>query len=158
VCCFAFGASELPRLDSVPFFDVRVLGFALAALVTTALLVGFAPALRLAGTSLKTLMNESGRSSTGGGATHRTLNTMIVAEIALAITLVAGAGWLVRSFANLDGRRGFVSKADSCSTSWFRPRGCSCRRDHPCDGGDDRRAPVGVDARARSPPRPGRRR
>ena len=107
----AFGASELPRLDSVPFFDARVMGFALAALVTTALLVGFAPALRLAGTSLKTLMNESGRSSTGGGATHRTLNTMIVAEIALAITLVAGAGWLVRSFANLGtADAGFVSK------------------------------------------------
>ena len=46
-------------------------------------------------------MNESGRSSTGGGAAHRTLKAMIVAEIALAITLVAGAGWLVRSFANL---------------------------------------------------------
>jgi putative ABC transport system permease protein len=96
----AFGASELPRLDRVPF-DARVLGFALATLMATGLLVGFAPALRLAGTSLKTLMNESGRSSTGGGASHRMLKSMIVAEIALAITLVAGAGWLVRSFANL---------------------------------------------------------
>jgi putative ABC transport system permease protein len=97
----AFGASELPRLDSVPFIDLRVVGFALVVLVITALLVGFAPALRLAGTSLRTLMNESGRSSTGGGAAHRTLKAMIVAEIALAITLVAGAGWLARSFANL---------------------------------------------------------
>jgi putative ABC transport system permease protein len=78
-----------------------VLGFALATLVVTGLIVGFAPALRLAGTSLKSLMNESGRSSTGGGAAHRMLKGMIVAEIALAITLVAGAGWLVKSFANL---------------------------------------------------------
>jgi putative ABC transport system permease protein len=107
----AFGASELPRLDDVPFVDVRVLGFAFGGLVVTAFLVGFAPALRLAGTSLRTLMNESGRSSTGGGAAHRTLKTMIVAEIALAITLVAGAGWLVRSFANLGTTdAGFVSK------------------------------------------------
>ena len=97
----AYGGSDLPRLDHVPFVDVRVLGFALIVLVATALLVGFAPALRLAGTSLKGLMNESGRTSTGGGTAHRTLKTMIVAEIALAITLVAGAGWLVRSFANL---------------------------------------------------------
>ena len=97
----AFGGSELPRLDHVPFIDVRIAGFALIVLVLTALLVGFAPALRLAGTSLRTLMNESGRSSTGSGAAHRTLKTMIVAEIALAITLVAGAGWLVRSFENL---------------------------------------------------------
>jgi len=96
----AYGASELPRLERVSF-DARVLGFALATLVITALAVGFAPALRLAGSSLKTLMNESGRSSTGGAATHRLLKAMIVAEIAVAITLVAGAGWLVRSFENL---------------------------------------------------------
>lgn len=94
----AFGASDLPRLDHVPF-DVRVLGFALVTLLVTGLLVGFAPALRLTRTSLKALMNESGRSSTG--AAHRILKGMIVVEIALAITLVAGAGWLVRSFANL---------------------------------------------------------
>jgi putative ABC transport system permease protein len=70
-------------------------------MILTGLLVGFAPAMRLAGTSLKTLMSESGRSSTGSGATGRILKVMIVSEIALAITLVAGAGWLVRSFANL---------------------------------------------------------
>jgi predicted permease len=96
----AYGASELPRLNRVPF-DTSVFGFALAALVVTALAVGFAPALRLAGSSLKGLMNESGRSSTGGGTGHRMLKAMIVAEIVVAITLVAGAGWLVRSFENL---------------------------------------------------------
>src|SRR6202035_780880 len=96
----AYGASQLPRLDRVPF-DARVLAFALAAMIATGFIVGFAPAIRLAGTSLKSLMNESGRSSTGGGAAGRVLKVMIVAEIALAITLVAGAGWLVRSFANL---------------------------------------------------------
>ena len=95
-----FGASQLPRLDHIPF-DGRVLGFALLVLFVTGIVVGFAPALRLAGTNLRTLMNESGRSSTGRGAAHRTLKGMIIAEIALAITLVAGAGWLVRSFANL---------------------------------------------------------
>jgi putative ABC transport system permease protein len=96
----SLGAAELPRLDRVPF-DTRVLLFALGVLVVTALLVGFAPALRLARTSLRRLMNESGRSATAGGAAHRLLKSMIVVEIALAITLVAGAGWLVRSFANL---------------------------------------------------------
>jgi len=107
----AYGAAELPRLDSVPFFDARVVGFALASLFATALIVGFAPAVRLAGTSLKALINESGRTSTSGGGAHRTLKTMVVAEIALAITLVAGAGWLVRSFSNLGTTDpGFVSK------------------------------------------------
>jgi putative ABC transport system permease protein len=96
----ARGASELPRLDRVPF-DARVMAFSLVALVVTGLVVGFAPALRLAGTSVRTLMNESGRTSTEGASAHWLLKMMSVAEIALAITLVAGAGWLVKSFSNL---------------------------------------------------------
>lgn len=96
----ALGASKLPRLDAVTF-DGRVLVFALAALVVSGLLVGFAPALRLAGTDARTLMNEGGRSTSGGRGTGRWLSVMTVIEIALAIVLVAGAGWLVRGFSNL---------------------------------------------------------
>ena len=94
------GASKLPRLDTLTF-DTNVLLFALGALFVSGLLVGFAPALRLAATDVKTLMNESGRSASGGRGTARWLGVMTVAEIALAVTLVAGAGWLIRSFANL---------------------------------------------------------
>ena len=96
----ALGASKLPRLDAVTF-DGRVLLFALAALAFSGLVVGFAPAIRLAGTDVRTLMSESTRSSTGGRGTARWLSAMTVIEIALAIMLVAGAGWLVRGFANL---------------------------------------------------------
>jgi putative ABC transport system permease protein len=92
-------------------FDGRVVAFALASLVVTGVLVGFAPALRLAASSLKGVMSEGGRSFTASGTTHRTLKTMIIAEIALAITLVAGAGWLVKSFANLGSSSpGFVAQ------------------------------------------------
>lgn len=94
------GASRLPRLDAVPF-DGRVLLFALAALVASGVLVGFAPALRLAATNVNTLMNEGGRSGSAGRATAHWLNAMTIAEVALAVTLVAGTGWLVRSFDNL---------------------------------------------------------
>jgi putative ABC transport system permease protein len=94
------GASKMPRLDAVPF-DSTVLLFALATLVVSGLIVGFAPALRLAATDLKTLMNESGRSASGGRATARWLSGLMVTEIALCVMLVAGAGWLVKSFANL---------------------------------------------------------
>ena len=73
----AYGASALPRLDRIPI-DAHVLEFALVTLVVTGLLVGFAPAMRLAGTSLKALMSESGRSSTGGTAAGRILRVMIV--------------------------------------------------------------------------------
>ena len=94
------GASQLPRLDTVSF-DGRVLFFALAVLVVSGVLVGFAPALRLAATDVNALMNEGGRSGSSGKGTARWLNAMTVAEVALAVMLVAGAGWLVRSFDNL---------------------------------------------------------
>ena len=94
------GASQLPRLDEVAF-DGRVLLFALVALFVSGVLVGLAPAIRLARVDINTLMNESGRSQTGGRGTGRWLSVLTVAEVALAVILVTGAGWLVRSFDNL---------------------------------------------------------
>ena len=103
------GASELPRLDNVAF-DGWGLAVTVGVLVISSVLVGLAPAVRLARLDVVTLVNESSRTATAGRRTYATLGVMIVAEISLAITLVAGAGWLVRSFDNL--RRsdpGFVS-------------------------------------------------
>ena len=94
------GASKLPRLQSVPF-DSHVLAFASLVLVVSALMLGVAPAVRLSRTDLKTLMNESGRSTSGGRGTLRMMGVMTVAEVALALVLVVGAGWLVQSFARL---------------------------------------------------------
>ena len=96
----ALGASRLPRLDSVAF-DSRVLLFALGTLLVSGLLVGLVPAIRLARTDVRTLLNESSRSTSSGRSTGRWLSVMTVAEIALAIMLVAGAGWLVRGFSQL---------------------------------------------------------
>ena len=104
------GASQLPRLDAVPF-DGRVITFALLTLFVSGVLVGFAPAIRLAREDVNALMNESGRSQTGGQGTGRWLSVLTVAEVALAVVLVTGAGWLVRSFENLrQTDAGFVSE------------------------------------------------
>jgi predicted permease len=96
----ALGASKLPRLDATPF-DLRVLFFAFAMLVVTGVIIGLAPAIRLMRSDMKSLMNESSRSTSAGRSTSRWLMSMTVAEVALAIMLVAGAGWLVRGFSNL---------------------------------------------------------
>lgn len=96
----AFGASRLPRLDTVPF-DGRVLLFSLAILLITGAIIGLAPAVRLLRSGMRTLMNDSSRSASAGRGTARWLMAMTVAEVALAIMLVTGAGWLVRGFANL---------------------------------------------------------
>jgi len=94
------GVSSLPRLDSVPF-DGSVLFFAIGVLFFSALVMGLAPAWRLASVDGRTLMNEGGRTATQSRATSRSMSVLIVAEIALAIVLTAGAGWLVQSFDRL---------------------------------------------------------
>ena len=96
----AIGASTLPRLDTVPF-DTRVLVFSLLMLIVTGAIIGLAPAVRLMRSDMKTLMNDNSRSASAGRGTTRWLMTMTVAEVALAIMMLAGAGWLVRAFANL---------------------------------------------------------
>lgn len=94
------GASRLPRLETVPF-DQRVLVFALAVLVLSALTIGLAPAWRLSRTDIRTLLNEGGRSATSSRGTSRMMGSLIVVEVAMSLALVAGAGWLVQSFARL---------------------------------------------------------
>jgi putative ABC transport system permease protein len=96
----AYGGAELPRLDSVPF-DARVLLFTAVVLLLATLLVGALPALRLSTPNLRELLSESGRSATGGRRSRHLLGGLVIAEISLAIMLVAGAGWLVRSYTNL---------------------------------------------------------
>jgi len=94
------GASTLPRLESVPI-DTTVLFFGFAVLTISGLLMGIMPAWRLARADVRTLLNENTRGTSSGIATSRIMSGLIVAEIALAITLVAGAGWLVQSFSRL---------------------------------------------------------
>ena len=96
----AIGASRLPRLDAVQF-DGRALIFAIAMLLLTGTIIGLAPAMRLARGDMKALMNDSSRSASAGRGTTRWLVSMTVAEVALAVMLLAGAGWLVRGFADL---------------------------------------------------------
>ncbi len=97
----AYDTSQLPRLETVPF-DAPVLLFAIGMLVVCALGVGLVPALRLAGVGvMERWLRESGRTVGGARSTHRALRAMIIAEIAVAVTIVAGTGLLVRSFLNL---------------------------------------------------------
>jgi putative ABC transport system permease protein len=95
-----FSGARLPRLDSVPF-DMRVYVVGVIVMVVTGLAAGLLPAVRLAQSDIAALMNESGRSVRGSKRTRALLAWFIVAEIAVAVALVAGAGRLVRSFENI---------------------------------------------------------
>jgi putative ABC transport system permease protein len=95
-----FGGSHLPRLDTVRF-DTTVLVLAVALVMVIGIVVGILPALRLAGSDISLLMNESGRTVRGSKKTRRLLGAFVVAEVAVAVALVAGAVRLVRSFENI---------------------------------------------------------
>jgi predicted permease len=96
----AIAPTGLPRLSDVPI-DNSVLWFAFGATIATGVLVGLAPAARLARNQLRTLINEGGRGAPGGPTQHRVFGVLVVTEIALAVVLVIGAGLLIRSYYNL---------------------------------------------------------
>jgi len=91
---------EFPRLDEIQI-DWRVLGFTLAASVLTGLLFGLAPVFHLTRFGVHDAMKESSHGA--GGSVHRSRlrHALIVAEVALSVVLLAGAGLLFRSFLQL---------------------------------------------------------
>jgi putative ABC transport system permease protein len=90
----------LPRLDVVPT-DSTVLLFAVGLTLLVGVIIGLAPAWRLANNSLRALVNEGGRGAVGGPGWTRVFSSLVVAEIALAVLLAIGAGLLVRSYFNM---------------------------------------------------------
>jgi len=87
----------LPRAAEV-HLDARVLLFSLAVAVGAGLLFGLAPALRVPREELETSLRPGG---VGGGPTRRLHSVFVVAEVALAMVLLAGAGLLGRAVLRL---------------------------------------------------------
>jgi len=94
----AVAPGEIPRFETVTV-NLRVLGFGVALAVTTVLLFGLAPALRLSRPDVREVLAE-GRVTAGRGRL-RARQALIVTETALALTLVVGAALLLRSFATI---------------------------------------------------------
>jgi len=81
--------------------DWRVLVFAFGAAITTGLLFGLAPAWQSRKVDVNSTLKEGGNK--GGSARGRLRGALVVAEVALSLTLLVGAGLLTRTFANLMG-------------------------------------------------------
>jgi putative ABC transport system permease protein len=81
--------------------DARVLGFSLLISVLTGALSGLAPALQAARPALSETLKAGGRNASGGLGRNRLLGSMVVSEIALALTLLIGAGLMIRSLQRL---------------------------------------------------------
>jgi putative ABC transport system permease protein len=100
----AFGPRTLPRLNEAAL-DLGVLGWALAMSLLAGVLTGLAPVMTTLRRDLRASGEEGGRSVAGGAAARRIRRSLVVAEFALAIVVLAGAGLLLRSWwhvANID--------------------------------------------------------
>ena len=95
----ALSPADLPRIDEVSI-DTRVLAFTFSIAAFTGILFGLVPAFKASRTNLTISLKEGGR-GVAGSATHRLRSLIVVAEIALSLTLLIGAGLLMRSFFRL---------------------------------------------------------
>jgi putative ABC transport system permease protein len=89
----------LPRAGNI-HLNGTVLLVVVAVTVLTGILFGLAPVTRLLGSNLRNAITDGTR-STISASKHRLQNAFVVAQVAMAMMLVAGAGLLVRSFANI---------------------------------------------------------
>jgi predicted permease len=95
----AFGPRGLPRLDEISV-NLRVLLCTAGVAIGTGMLFGLVPALHATRTDLASSLRQAGPRA-GRGSGKRTRSVLVVAELALAVVLLVGAGLLARSFARL---------------------------------------------------------
>src|SRR5256884_7801469 len=93
-------AQTVPRLQEVSV-DLVVLGVTLAICVGTGIIFGLAPGLASSRPELTEALKEGGRGSTVGTRRNRLRNGLVIAEVALALVLLSGAGLLIKSFVRL---------------------------------------------------------
>jgi predicted permease len=90
--------STLPRADQIGL-DTHVLIFTAGTAILAGILFGLTPALKMSRGATSETLKEGGRSSTG--TRHRAQRVFVVAEMAMALVLLAGAGLMVRSLVRL---------------------------------------------------------
>jgi putative ABC transport system permease protein len=126
----AASPGNIPRLSEVSL-DGTALSFTFSISVLTGVLFGLAPAWQFSRPDLNEALKEGTRGASAGTAAGRTRNLLVVAEVALSVVLLAGAGLMLQSFARmLRAERGFqpehllTAELDfsvSGFSTWVRP-------------------------------------
>ena len=93
----AIAPDGLPRVEEITI-DPTVLLFTVAISLLSGLLFGLIPVLKFARPQLANALKEGGRLSSAGRARHRARNTLVIAEIALAVVLLVASGLMIRTF------------------------------------------------------------
>lgn len=90
----------LPGIDQIGI-NTTVMGFTIAASIITGILFGLAPAMTVSRPDLNKALKEGSQGSTGRFGIRSLRGWLVVAEVALALVLLVGAGLLTRSFSSL---------------------------------------------------------
>ncbi len=131
---------NIPRLEAITL-DATVLAFTLAVSILTGVIFGLVPATRAVRVDLSASMKAGGRSAQGeggfGSSRRRLRSWLVVAEVAISLMLLIGAGLLVRSFVRLQNvspgfePEGVVSMRVGVSTRQFADRDASMAHYRP---------------------------
>lgn len=78
--------------------DYRVFGYLAAICLGTGVLFGLAPALHVSKSDVNEILKEGGRSGSAGMRVRRWTGALVIAELALTLALLAGAGFMMRNF------------------------------------------------------------
>jgi predicted permease len=95
-----FYRGNLPRVGQIGI-NFSVLVFSLVVSLAVGLVLGFVPALNVSQRQLQGALQDAGRGTSSGRSTSRVRNFLIVAQVALTLMLLVGAGLLGRSFLRL---------------------------------------------------------
>jgi putative ABC transport system permease protein len=106
----ALNPISIPQYNQIRV-DFTVLGFTLAASVITGVLFGLAPAWQALKFDLHSALKEGGRTTIADRSQRRLSSLLVIAETAMAMVLLIGAGLLLKSFAHLlNVQPGFVTE------------------------------------------------
>jgi putative ABC transport system permease protein len=95
-----FGPANMPQLRAVSM-DARLFVFAVLVSVATGIVFGILPAIHTSGIDLNGALSETSRGGTASRRGRALRGSLVIAEVALAVLVLIGAGLLVRSFSRL---------------------------------------------------------
>ena len=96
----SFAPTDMPRIDEINIDGIALL-FGCAVTMFTGVGFGLVPALQSSNINFTSAIKDGSRSVGDGPKSSRLRNTLVVAEVALALVLLIGAGLLTRTFSNL---------------------------------------------------------
>jgi len=117
----SFGPHDVPRLKDVQINAVVVF-FTLGVATLSTLLFALVPALQVTRPNMNASLQEGSRAGAGPEA-HRLRGALVIAQVALSLLLLAGAGLLIKSFANLRATDPGFDPTQVVTADFVLPRG-----------------------------------